>query len=135
MSDFEPAGIDSLLDLVHYLPAAYQPLLAFVHNNPIVVDNPPFALAFDTVETPPLSPEPQGPAEMDIDEMDIEMGSPVDTPPPSPTPPPFPHPLWGDTDEWGEEEDADFADYDPILQAAIDAEFAPADIVVGWHVG
>ena len=104
MDDFDQAVIDALLDLDNYLPAAH-PLLAFVHHlYPIVVDTP-FPLAFDIVETPPPSPEPQGPAE-----MDIEMGSPVDTPPPSPTPAPFPHPLWGDADEWGEEVEWDGTD-------------------------
>jgi len=128
MGDFHPAVIDAWLDLVNYLPAAH-PLLVFAHHqNPIVVGIPPFALPFHTVDTPPPSPKPQGPAEMDIDdmdidEMDIEMESSVDTPPPSPTPAPFPHPLWGDADE-----------YDPVLQAAVAAEFALVDIVVGGHV-
>jgi hypothetical protein len=111
MGDFDPAIINAPLawnDLV-----AAHPLLALVHDmDPVVgnptFDNPTFALPFDIVHTPPLSPQPHGPTEdMDMD-MDIEMASPVDTPPPTPLASPAPHPLWGDAAEWGEEEEWDF---------------------------
>ena len=115
MSDFDPAVIPAWLDLVNYLP---HPLLAYVHELPMVVGTPPFALPFDTVDTPPPPPEPQGPAEMDIDEMDFEPESSVDTPPPSHNPALLPHLLWGEEEE---------EEFDPELQATVDAELADYD--------
>mmetsp|Transcript_41208 Transcript_41208/g.97717 ORF Transcript_41208/g.97717 Transcript_41208/m.97717 type:complete len:103 (-) Transcript_41208:99-407(-) len=91
MVDF--TAIDALLAWTNLLAPTAHPLLAFVDDLDLtVLDNLPYPLPFDIVQTPPLSPQPQGPVEdMDMDDMDIETES-VDTPPPSPPT----SPVWGE---------------------------------------